>query len=581
MIQFLRRLAPYARDYWGRFLLVAVGMVMVAGGTGAMTYLIRPILNDIFVARDRQMLMLLPPLVILAYLALGVGKYVQAYHTAYVGEDVVRRLRDQLLGHLLDLDLDFFNRSRGGELISRTTSDVTRVRVALSYDLPVMLRESLVIVALIGVAVYQSPRLAFYGLVVLPAAGYPLALLARRMKKLAHRSQEKDSDIAARLAETFNNIEIIKAHASEGFELDRFRRANREFFRINMKGVRVRELTSPLMEFVGSIAVALVIIFGGAQVIDGKVEMGVFFSFATALFMIYTPLKKISLIYNKMFDAVAASERVFDLLGRVPQIRGGGRRLEGPVESLELCDVSLDYAGVPALEGVSLRARRGETVALVGDSGGGKTSLVNLILRLYDPTGGRILVNGVDACELELKGLRDRVGIVTQRVFIFNDSVAANVAYGSHLDPERVERALRQAGAWDFVARLERGVEATLDEFGANLSGGQRQRLAIARALYKDPDILILDEATSALDNRTEAAIQTELQGITRDKITFVIAHRLSSVELADRVVVLAGGRVVGEGTREHLLASCPEYRRLVTARLGGEDAAAADGGPA
>jgi len=566
MIEFLRRLAPYSRDYLWRYLLVVLGMAMVAVGSATPVYLIKPILNRIFVARDEQMLLLLPPLVILAYGVLGVGKYVQAYNTAFIGEDVVRRLRDQMLGRLLELDLDFFNRSRGGELISRTTSDFARIRAALSHDLALMFREALTIVAFIGVAVYQSPRLAFYGLVVLPVASYPLAVLARRMKRLMHRSQQKDSDIASRLAETFNNMEIIKAHASEPYELERFSHDNLEFFRINMKGVRTRELTSPLMEFVGAIAVALVIIFGGSQVIDGRVDMGTFFSFATALFMVYTPLKRISLVYNKMFDAVAASERVFEVIGRRPAIVGGSRRLDQPVVRVEVREVALDYGGVKALDGVSLTAERGETVALVGDSGGGKTSLVNLILRLYDPSRGSILLNGVDAREVDLRSLRDRVGIVTQRVFIFNDTVAANVAYGSPLDEERVEAALRQAGAWEFVSRLEGGMNATLDEFGANLSGGQRQRLAIARALYKEPDILILDEATSALDNRTEAEIQDALVRILRDKITFIIAHRLSSVDLADRIVVLQGGRVVGEGTKEHLLATCPEYQRLVAA---------------
>ncbi len=566
MIEFLRRLAPFSHDYLSRYLLVALGMAMVAVGSATPVYLIKPILNQIFVARDEQMLLLLPPLVILAYGVLGIGKYVQAYNTAYIGEDVVRRLRDQMLGRLLELDLDFFNRSRGGELISRTTSDFARIRAALSHDLALMFREALTIVAFIGVAIYQSPRLAFYGLVVLPVAGYPLAVLGRRMKRLMHRSQQKDSDIASRLAETFNNMEIIKAHASEPYELERFHRDNLEFFRINMKGVRTRELTSPLMEFVGAIAVALVIIFGGSQVIDGRVDMGTFFSFATALFMVYTPLKRISLVYNKMFDAVAASERVFDVIGRRPAIVGGSRRLDEPVVEVEVRDVALDYSGVPALEGVSLRAVRGETVALVGDSGGGKTSLVNLILRLYDPSRGAILLNGVDAREVELRSLRDRIGIVTQRVFIFNDSVAANVAYGSPLDEGRVEEALRQAGAWEFVSRLEGGMHATLDEFGVNLSGGQRQRLAIARALYKQPDILILDEATSALDNRTEADLQDALARILHGKITFIIAHRLSSVDLADRIVVLQGGRVVGEGTKDHLLATCPEYQRLVAA---------------
>jgi subfamily B ATP-binding cassette protein MsbA len=293
---------------------------------------------------------------------------------------------------------------------------------------------------------------------------------------------------------------------------------------------------------------------------------GRFMSFATALFLLYTPIKRISVIYNKMYDAVAASERIFDMIGREPEITSGSTRLTEPIAEVEFDHVSLSYDRTPALEDVSLKARRGETVALVGDSGGGKTSLVNLMLRLYDATGGQVRVNGVDARELELKGLRDRVGIVTQRIFIFNDTVAANVAYGSELDQERVIEVLKKSGAWEFVSRMEKGVDTVLDEFGANLSGGQRQRLAIARAIYKDPDILILDEATSALDNRSEAAIQQALAGIIGDKITFIIAHRLTTVDLAGRILVVQGGRIVAEGTKRQLMESSPEYRRLAAA---------------
>jgi subfamily B ATP-binding cassette protein MsbA len=404
--------------------------------------------------------------------------------------------------------------------------------------------------------------------VVLPAAAYPLMLLARRIRRLAHRSQEKDADITSRLAEIFNNIEIIKAHRSESFEAGRFKRDNLEFRRINMKGVRARELTSPLMEFIGSIAVALVIWFGGMQVIEGHMTPGRFTSFAAALFLLYTPIKRISVVYSGLFEAVAASERIFGLMEMKPKITDGAMVIDEPVERIELDGVGLSYGDVEALRDVSMVVKRGETVALVGDSGGGKTSLVNLLLRLFDPTTGRILVNGVDAREYQLKSLRDRIGIVTQRVFIFNDTVAANVAYGSDHDPERVRKALERAGAWDFVSTLEGDVDAVLDEFGTNLSGGQRQRLAIARALYKDPDILILDEATSALDNRTEAAIQESLTEIIGDKITFIIAHRLTTVDLSDRIYVLTGGQVVGTGTKETLMVDCPEYRRLATATI-------------
>ncbi len=563
MRRFLQHFGPYCKDYLGRFVIASLGVGMVALATAAIAYLIKPVLDDIFVAKDREMLKLLPPLVIAAFLTLGFGRYIQMYHTAYIGEDIIRRIRDRLLRNLLALDLAFFNKRRGGELISRTTNDIARIRLAVSQYLAVVVRESLVIVALIGVVIYHSPRLAFYALVVLPLAAYPLVWLARRMKRLSHRSQEKDSDITSRLAEIFNNIEIIKAHSSEGYESGSFERDNLEFFTINMKGVRIRELVSPLMEGIGAIGGALVIVLGGSLVIDGELSVGTFFSFSTSLFLLYTPVKRISVIYNKMFDAVAASERIFEMIERKSSIVSGDMQLEGPVLSLEFDDVRLRYDQTQALDGVSLTVAKGETVALVGGSGGGKTSLVNLILRLYDPTGGTVRVNGIDIRSLTIDSLRSRIGIVTQRIFIFNDTVAANVAYGSKIDPDRVTQALHQAGAWEFISELEDGIDSLIDEFGANLSGGQRQRLAIARAIYKDPDILILDEATSALDNRSEAAIQQSLETLLRNKITFVIAHRLSTVELADRILVVDCGRLVGSGSKQELLASCSEYRQL------------------
>jgi subfamily B ATP-binding cassette protein MsbA len=573
--EFLKRFAPYFKDYVARFVHAGVGILLVAGTTGAITWLIENVLDDIFINKDRAALATLPMIIIGLYLLQGAGRYAQSYQLAWIGEDLVRRIRNLLLEHMLSFDLAFFNSFRGGELISRVTNDINRIRFAVSISVAVIVRESLVIVALVCVAVMKSPQLAFWGLVVLPLATFPLVLLARRIKHFAHRSQEKDADIIARLTEIFNNMEIIKAHDSEGFEAERFRRDNEEFRKINMKGVRARELVSPLMESLGAVGVALVIWFGGLQIIEGNMTAGQFTSFAAALFLLYTPIKRISVLYNTMFEAVAASERVFAMLELEPNIVSGDLTLDEAVQTVEFNDVSLSYGATPALKGVSLQVVRGETVALVGDSGGGKTSLVNLILRLYDPDSGRVTVNGIDIRELELKALRDKIGIVTQRVFIFNDSVAANVAYGSTLDSDRVLQALQRAGAWGFVSGMEGGMDAMLDEFGTNLSGGQRQRLAIARALYKAPDILVFDEATSALDNRTEAAIQDSIKEITHDKLTFVIAHRLSTVDLADRIYVFSGGRIVGQGTKQSLERDCPEYRRLAQARPLAESAGA------
>ena len=571
MRQFLRRLAPYLKDYKGRIALSFLGGLIGAAAYGAVMYLIKDVINEIFIAKDETMLRILPAVVIVLFFLVGIGRYVQVYELQWVGLDVVRRLRDRLLSHVLCFDLAFFSEYHGGELISRVTNDINRIRLAVSQQLAVVIRETLSAVAFVGVVIYLSPRLAFWGLVVLPLAAWPLVALAKRFKKIMHRSQEKDSDITSRLAEIFNNMEIIKAHSTEGFELDRFERDNLEFRRINMKGVRTRELTNPLMEFLGAIAAAFVIWVGGHEVISGQMEAGDFIAFAVALFSLYNPIRRISQASNQMYEAVAASERIFDLLEREPTINSGAVSLDGPITSVAFDDVRLSYGEIPALRGVSLEVRAGETIALVGDSGGGKSSLVNLVLRFYDPTGGAIRINGTDARDLDLGQLRGRIGMVTQRVYIFNDTVAANVAYGRDFDVVRVEDALRKAGAWDFVGNMEKGIGTVLAEFGTNLSGGQRQRLAIARAIYREPDVLILDEATSALDNRSEAAIQRALTEIIRDRITFIIAHRLSTVDLADRIVVLKGGRIVGSGSKTELLRDCDEYRRLASAGLVGD----------
>jgi len=571
MWQFLRRLGPYLKDYKGRIALSFIGGGASAAAYGAVMYLIRDVINEIFIAKDETMLRALPVAVVVLFFFVGAGRYLQVYELQWVGLDVVRRLRDRLLGNVLRLDLGIFNVYHGGELISRVTNDINRIRMAVTQQIAVVIRESLAAMAFVVVVVWMSPRLAFWSLVVLPLAAWPLVALARRFKKIMHRSQEIDSDITSRLAEIFNNMEIIKAHSTERFELERFERDNLEFRRINMKGVRTRELTNPLMEFLGAIAAALVIWVGGHEVISGSMDAGDFFAFSVALFSLYNPIKRISQASNQMFEAVAASERIFDLLDRKPEITSGENSIEGRITSVVFDDISLAYGEVRALRGVSLEASAGETIAFVGDSGGGKSSLVNLVIRLYDPTEGALRINGVDAREIDLADLRTRIGVVTQRVYIFNDTVAANVAYGREADPAQVEAALRAAGAWDFVSAMDGGIHAALDEFGTNLSGGQRQRLAIARAIYRDPDVLILDEATSALDNRSEAAIQRALSEIIRDRITFIIAHRLSTVDLADRIVVLRAGRIVGMGTKTELLRDCDEYRRLAMAGLEGD----------
>lgn len=563
MKDFFKQYIPYYKDYVNKFIIAFIGMLLVAGGTSGSAYVIKPLLDEVFINKDEQMLHILPFFVVALYFAKGFGRYIQAYYISYIGQDIIRKIRDKLLVHILTLDIDFFQKKHGGELISRITNDINRIQAAVSNQIAEFIREVLTIVALIGVVIFQSAELAFYGLIVLPLAIYPLTILAKKMKKLSFKSQEKVSDITSHLSETFNNIEIIKANSTEKIETDEFSYHNKKFFDINIKSVRTNELVSPVMEVLGAVAVAAVIIIGGQQVIDDKLTVGAFFSFMTALFMLYTPIKRISSLYNKMQDALAANERINELFNTKAHIIGGKDKFPEKISEIEFENVTLKYDDVTALESINLKAKLGEKIALVGDSGGGKSSLINLLIRFYDISAGTIKFNDKNINDINIKDLRENISVVTQRVYIFNDTIAANVAYGQEINEQKVIDVLTQAHAYDFVSNMASGIHTKLDEFGTNLSGGQRQRIAIARALYKNPKILILDEATSALDNESESIITYVIDEVSHNKITFIIAHRLSTIRHADRIAVFKQGKIVGLGTENELLQSCSEYQRL------------------
>ncbi len=373
------------------------------------------------------------------------------------------------------------------------------------------------------------------------------------MRKTSKKMQEKNADLSAKLIEIFNNIEIIKANNGNKIELDEFSHQNKELFRLSMKTVRISELTSPLMETLGAIAVAGVIFIGGHKVIDGEITTGAFFSFVTALFMLYTPLKKVSHLYGKIQIAFVAGDRIFEILDRKEKIQDGVEVLQKGIKSIVFERVDLFYQEKQALKNINLCINEGECIALVGSSGGGKSSLVNLLLRLYDTSKGRIVINGKDIRSYTQESLRSKIAIVTQRIFIFNDSIAKNIAYNVEVDEDKVKNALKQAKIWDYVQSLPQGIYSILDEFGTNLSGGQRQRIAIARALYKNPEILILDEATSALDSKIEEELKETLAKIIKNRIVIIIAHRPSTIALANKVYFFQNGEITNSGSMEEV----------------------------
>ena len=563
MKEFFKYYSPYYKNYKFKIFLALIGIIMVAGGSAGLAWVLKPLLDEVFIAKSQEMLYLVPVLLVIVQTAQGVGKYIQVYYISYVGQDIIRIVRDKLLAHILTLDIEFFQKKHGGELISRITNDINRVQSAVSTQIAGLIREALTILALIIYVIYLNPELAFYGLVIMPLALYPISILAKKMKKLSFRSQESASDITSQLSEIFNNVEIIKANSTEKIELNKFEAYNKNFFKINVKSVKTNELTSPIMEFIGAIAAGLVIIFGGSQVIEGTMTTGTFISFIAALFMLYTPIKRIAAIYNSLQNAIAAHERILAIYSIKPTILTGKEIMPDKVSRIEFKNVELKYDDFIALKNINLVANIGEKIALVGDSGGGKSSLINLLIRFFDTTKGQILFNETSLRDIKIDSLRENISVVTQRVYIFNDTVAANVAYGYKIDEEKVIASLKQAHALDFVSSLTDGIHTKLDEFGTNLSGGQRQRIAIARALYKNPQILILDEATSALDNESESIISEVIDEVSQNRITFVIAHRLSTIKNADRIAVFNKGEIVCMDSEDNLLKNCSEYQRL------------------
>ncbi|EAH5055643.1 ABC transporter ATP-binding protein [Campylobacter coli] len=559
----LIRFKPFYKKYKKEFAIAIFGMILTSIGTAGSFASLKPILDYIFVEKNEALLYTLPFLLVIIYILKNLGFYLQTYYLSFIGMDTLRILRFKVLKNLLKLDMDFFKRNRSGELVSRCTNDINALQSIVSNIIPDFFRELLTIVGLLIVVFYQSPILAFFALVVLPCAILPLVHFARKLKKYARSIQETNSDLLSRLSEIFSNIELIKASNTQNKESEKFAKQNNELCRLNLKSARIDALTSPLMEIIGSLGVAAVIIIGGREVIHGTMSVGSFFAFITALFAIYTPLKRLSSLYGRLQGAIAASERTFYLLDLEPQILNGSKNLES-IARIEFKQVDFAYENPykSVLKDINFEFNKGEILALVGTSGSGKSSIINLLMRFYDKQKGEILLNDLDISEFSIESLHDRIGLVTQNIYLFNDSFAENVAYSEEPNKEKIIKALKLANAYEFVQEMG-GIYAEIKEHGKNLSGGQKQRIAIARALYKNPDLLIFDEATSALDNESEKAIIETIENLKKDRLVLMIAHRLSTIENADKIAVIDQGQMIAIGSNEELLQSCELYQKF------------------
>ncbi|EPR30400.1 ABC transporter transmembrane region [Alkalidesulfovibrio alkalitolerans DSM 16529] len=563
----LKRCLRYFKPYTWRIVLAFACMGVVAAATGAAAYLVKPALDEIFINKQSQALYFLPPLFVLVIAAKGLGRFLQNYIMQSCGLEVLEQIRRELYAKMVRLPLRFFEDNQVGMLMSRIIYDVMSIRNSMPAVVMIV-RQALTMLFLIGVVFYQNAFLAFWAVLVLPLAFYPFVYFGKKLRGLSRKNQVKLADISVFLQESFSGIRVVKAFANEDREKGRFEQENGRLIRIFRKEMIYNELSSPIMELVGALGIGLVIFYGGMQVISGESTPGTFFSFCAGLIMLYEPIKKMSESNKEIQRALAGAERVFEILDS-PEIsveRDGTRVFSGPLQELRFENVTFQYPGCdgPALDKVSFTVRAGETLALVGPSGSGKSTLVHLIPRFYLPSGGTIMLNGHALDEFTLDSLRLNIGMVSQDTFLFNTSVAENIAYGREaLDMDKVQEAAKAAYAHEFILQLQQGYETIIGERGVKLSGGQKQRLTIARALLKNPPLLILDEATSALDTESERIVQKALENLMRNRTSIVIAHRLSTVLGADRILVMEKGRVIAEGRHDELLASCPLYRRL------------------
>jgi subfamily B ATP-binding cassette protein MsbA len=554
--------------YWKRLAFAAVCMVVVAGANGAMALLVKPVMDDIFIGKNKEMLLLIPGLAILVFLLKGLGSYGSEYLMNYIGEKIIRYFRDSLYEKITDLPIAFIHKEKTGALMSRITNDVNIVKGMVSTAVINIFRDSFSVIAFLGVIFYRDWQLACGAFLVLPLAFYPILIFGRRVRRYSTGSQETMADLNSFLHETFSGAKIIKIFSLEAFEKKRFKEKTQELFRLEMKKVVAKALSSPIMEFLGGLGIAFIIWFGGMRVINGTSTPGIFFSFLTAVMMLYDPVKKLSGLNNTIQEGVAAASRIFDILEQEESIseKQNPQILKGSAFDLEFDDVSFSYGAdeTPALKNINLRVAPGEVLALVGMSGGGKTSLVNLIPRLYDVSSGRILIDGRDVRDLSVKSLRDQISIVTQEPILFNESVRDNIRYGRmDATDEQIENAAKAAFAHEFILGFPRGYDTVIGELGSRLSGGEKQRICIARALIKDAPVLILDEATSALDSQAEQLVQRALENLMKGRTSFVIAHRLSTIDYASRVILLKNGSIAEQGTHQELMALKGAYYNL------------------
>mgnify|MGYP003692587003 CR=1 FL=1 len=564
-----RLIKDYVHPYFGRIGIAMIFMAIVAGTTAFSAWLMESIVDDVFFAKDRAMLWLVGSAILITFITKGIANYIQATLMSHVGLRVIADCQNRLYAHLAHMDLAFFHNTPTGTLLSRFTIDISAMRAVVSSVLTSLGKDLLSLIGLVAVMFIQDGKLAGVSIIVFVTAIYPIIRLGRRTRKVTANTQKETGLLTTLLEQTIQGIRVVKSYGMESYEKGRVAVIIERIFQLSFKAARVRALSSPIMETLGGVAIAFVVIYGGYRVIEGATTPGSFFSFITAFLLAYEPMKRLANLNITMQEGLAGAQRYFSVIDIESEIREKENATDLSVTqgAINFKNVSFSYTpGHGALSDVSLNVPAGQTVALVGPSGAGKSTILNLIPRFYDIDQGHVKIDGTDVRDTTLASLHQHIALVSQEITLFDDTIRANIAYGrAGASEDDIISAAKNAAAHEYITQLPNGYDTIVGEQGVKLSGGQRQRLAIARAMLKNAPILLLDEATSALDSESERQVQTALHGLMKGRTSLVIAHRLSTVMDADIIYVIDKGHVVEHGKHDELLKQDGIYARLYT----------------